>query len=126
MSTLGFWFSSVLDWLGGYRRTRRFAVRRLRFFQAELAAARRSRRRAGASWDSRPSWWNEPTHVYPQVGRAGWLTLAQAWRANGGRWPEECASRGDDFSWFPRPPRPHNTPHSKIPAAEHALLTWSG
>ncbi len=34
---------------------------------------------------NRPSW-AEATVANPQVGRAGWLTLAQSWRANGGRW----------------------------------------
>ncbi|MGC1212528.1 MAG: hypothetical protein WA890_14805 [Micromonospora sp.] len=34
---------------------------------------------------SRPSW-ADVTVAYPQVGRAGRLTLAQSWRANGGRW----------------------------------------
>ncbi|OKI77664.1 hypothetical protein A6A27_17005 [Micromonospora sp. CB01531] len=31
-------------------------------------------------------WWDEVTRANPQVGRAGWLTPAQTWRANGGRW----------------------------------------
>ncbi|WP_155251555.1 hypothetical protein [Salinispora cortesiana] len=31
-------------------------------------------------------WHDEPTQANPQVGRAGRLTLAQAWRANGGHW----------------------------------------
>ncbi|MEU8260901.1 hypothetical protein AB0C02_09815 [Micromonospora sp. NPDC048999] len=30
--------------------------------------------------------WAQATVANPQVGRAGWLTLAQSWRANGGRW----------------------------------------
>lgn len=30
--------------------------------------------------------WADATVAYPQVGRAGQLTLAQTWRANGGRW----------------------------------------
>lgn len=33
----------------------------------------------------RPSWWDAPTAANPQIGRAGRLTPAQAWRANGGR-----------------------------------------
>lgn len=34
---------------------------------------------------NRPTW-NAPTVANPKVGRAGWLTLAQTWRANGGKW----------------------------------------
>jgi hypothetical protein len=30
--------------------------------------------------------WNSVTIAYAQVGRAGSLTAAQQWRANGGRW----------------------------------------
>ncbi|WP_165945793.1 hypothetical protein [Micromonospora sp. KC606] len=30
--------------------------------------------------------WADATVAYPTVGRAGWLTPAQKWRANGGRW----------------------------------------
>ncbi|WP_319460024.1 hypothetical protein [Micromonospora sp. RTP1Z1] len=30
--------------------------------------------------------WADVTMANPQVGRAGRLTLAQSWRANGGRW----------------------------------------
>ncbi|MEU2614468.1 hypothetical protein ABZ570_23230 [Micromonospora sp. NPDC007271] len=30
--------------------------------------------------------WARATVANPQVGRAGRLTLAQTWRANGGRW----------------------------------------
>ncbi|QGN47154.1 hypothetical protein ACN26Y_13165 [Micromonospora sp. WMMD558] len=33
-----------------------------------------------------PAWMTEPTQAYPRPGRAGWLTPAQRWRANGGRW----------------------------------------
>ncbi|MFJ8581532.1 hypothetical protein [Micromonospora sp. NPDC093277] len=29
---------------------------------------------------------NAQTAAFPQVGQASWLTLAQTWRANGGRW----------------------------------------
>ena len=31
-------------------------------------------------------WWDAPTVANPQIGRAGQLTLAQTWRADGGRW----------------------------------------
>lgn len=36
----------------------------------------------------RPSWATQPTEVFPTTdpGRAGNLTRAQAFRANGGRW----------------------------------------
>ncbi|SBT53044.1 hypothetical protein [Micromonospora narathiwatensis] len=33
-----------------------------------------------------PAWATEPTVAFPRPGRAGWLTPAQTWRANGGRW----------------------------------------
>ncbi len=33
-----------------------------------------------------PTWMTQPTVANPQVGRVGWLTPAQQWRANGGRW----------------------------------------
>ncbi|WP_130330032.1 hypothetical protein [Micromonospora kangleipakensis] len=33
-----------------------------------------------------PAWAYAPTVAVPRPGRAGWLTPAQAWRANGGRW----------------------------------------
>lgn len=33
-----------------------------------------------------PRWMTQPTVGNPQVGRVGWLTPAQQWRANGGRW----------------------------------------
>ncbi|RIV34385.1 hypothetical protein D2L64_23090 [Micromonospora radicis] len=33
-----------------------------------------------------PSWAAWPTVAEPRPGRAGWLTPAQHWRANGGRW----------------------------------------
>ena len=35
---------------------------------------------------SLPAWMTQPTVANPQVGRVGWLTPAQQWRANGGRW----------------------------------------
>ncbi|HEX5540145.1 MAG TPA: hypothetical protein VFX60_01055 [Micromonospora sp.] len=35
---------------------------------------------------NRPRWWDDPTVAHPQVGRAGRLTPAGVWRANGGRW----------------------------------------
>jgi hypothetical protein len=50
---------------------------------SELARGRRRH--------SRPYWWNAPTVASPQVGRAGHLTPAQTWRANGGRWMPEPA-----------------------------------
>ncbi|HEX5598282.1 MAG TPA: hypothetical protein VFX61_20040 [Micromonosporaceae bacterium] len=66
------------------------AVRRWRSLRAELAGNASGRRiashRAGRPRHRRPSWWDAPTRAYPQVGRAGWLTPAQAWRANGGQW----------------------------------------
>ncbi|RIV40813.1 hypothetical protein D2L64_04235 [Micromonospora radicis] len=50
------------------------------------------RRRRGASL---PDWMRQPTQALPledlrrdapnSLGRAGWLTRAQQWRANGGR-----------------------------------------
>ncbi|WP_263404669.1 hypothetical protein [Salinispora vitiensis] len=33
-----------------------------------------------------PAWMTQPTLAAPQPGRVGWLTPAQQWRANGGRW----------------------------------------
>jgi hypothetical protein len=38
--------------------------------------------------DERPAWATAPTEVFPtnDPGRAGKLTRAQEWRANGGRW----------------------------------------
>ncbi|WP_080640607.1 hypothetical protein [Salinispora tropica] len=33
-----------------------------------------------------PAWASWPTVASPRPGRAGWLTPAQTWRANGGRW----------------------------------------
>lgn len=35
-----------------------------------------------------PGWTREPTRILPTIGpgRPGWLTRAQEWRANGGRW----------------------------------------
>ncbi|MEV0153517.1 hypothetical protein AB0H57_07215 [Micromonospora sp. NPDC050686] len=33
-----------------------------------------------------PKWATAPTVAWPRPGRAGWLTPAQTWRANGGRW----------------------------------------
>lgn len=33
-----------------------------------------------------PAWMTQPTLAEPQPGRVGWLTPAQEWRANGGRW----------------------------------------
>ncbi|WP_146603915.1 hypothetical protein [Micromonospora deserti] len=33
-----------------------------------------------------PAWAAWPTVAVPRPGRAGWLTPAQTWRANGGRW----------------------------------------
>ncbi|SCL68061.1 hypothetical protein GA0070604_6185 [Micromonospora eburnea] len=33
-----------------------------------------------------PAWAAEPTVAFARPGRAGWLTPAQTWRANGGRW----------------------------------------
>ncbi|MFR9774581.1 hypothetical protein ACL02O_00785 [Micromonospora sp. MS34] len=42
--------------------------------------------RAAERPDAAPAWATEPTVALPRPGRAGWLTPAQAWRANGGRW----------------------------------------
>ncbi|MCW3843515.1 hypothetical protein ONA70_25760 [Micromonospora yasonensis] len=42
--------------------------------------------RAAGRPNAAPSWATEPTVAFPRPGRAGWLTPAQAWRANGGRW----------------------------------------
>ncbi len=33
-----------------------------------------------------PAWMTQPTLADPRPGRVGWLTPAQQWRANGGRW----------------------------------------
>ncbi len=33
-----------------------------------------------------PAWMTQPTLADPRPGRAGWLTPAQQWRANGGHW----------------------------------------
>lgn len=33
-----------------------------------------------------PTWMTQPTEAFPRPGRAGWLTPAQTWRANGGQW----------------------------------------
>ncbi|WP_080636836.1 hypothetical protein [Salinispora vitiensis] len=33
-----------------------------------------------------PAWMTAPTAAFLQPGRVGWLTPAQSWRANGGRW----------------------------------------
>ncbi|NIL43857.1 hypothetical protein HCB17_24115 [Salinispora arenicola] len=33
-----------------------------------------------------PTWMTQPTLADPRPGRAGWLTPAQQWRANGGHW----------------------------------------
>ncbi|MEW2430024.1 hypothetical protein AB0877_18615 [Micromonospora sp. NPDC047644] len=44
-----------------------------------------SERSAGPP-DRPPAWANGPTVAVPRPGRAGWLTPAQTWRANGGRW----------------------------------------
>ncbi|WP_422754353.1 hypothetical protein [Micromonospora sp. WMMD708] len=32
-----------------------------------------------------PPGWEDTTVSFPRVGRVGWLTLAQEWRANRGR-----------------------------------------
>lgn len=41
----------------------------------------------GPPWsNAAPTWATQPTVALPRPGRAGWLTPAQAWRANGGRW----------------------------------------
>ena len=47
--------------------------------ELRIAASRRSQQLVAAQS------WNRLTAVY-QVGRAGHLTLAQSYRANGGRW----------------------------------------
>ncbi|HEX5596140.1 MAG TPA: hypothetical protein VFX61_09030 [Micromonosporaceae bacterium] len=44
---------------------------RWKWLRAELAQPKRYR----------PLWWDLPTRAYPVVGRAGWLTPGQAWRA---------------------------------------------
>lgn len=38
--------------------------------------------------NERPAWATAPTEAFPidGPGRPGWLTRAQEWRANGGRW----------------------------------------
>ncbi|HEX5540858.1 MAG TPA: hypothetical protein VFX60_04750 [Micromonospora sp.] len=89
--------SALRRWSRG--ETHRNAVaRRWQFLQAELsgnsrpAARRTGRHRAGPPRHRRPHWWDTPTRAYPQVGRAGRLTLAQAWRANGGQWGHQPAT----------------------------------
>lgn len=47
-------------------------------------ATRRDRPAAGSNQP--PAWAVGPTVALPRPGRAGWLTPAQTWRANGGRW----------------------------------------
>ncbi|NYT93579.1 hypothetical protein [Salinispora sp. H7-4] len=42
--------------------------------------------RAPAPPQQPPAWASWPTVASPQPGRVGWLTPAQTWRANGGRW----------------------------------------
>ncbi|NJP30473.1 hypothetical protein [Micromonospora thermarum] len=42
--------------------------------------------RAVARPEVPPAWATWPTVALPRPGRAGWLTPAQTWRANGGRW----------------------------------------
>ncbi len=42
-----------------------------------------------------PAWMTQPTLAYPQPGRVGWLTPAQAWRANHGRrWETQTPRNG--------------------------------
>ncbi|HEX5597029.1 MAG TPA: hypothetical protein VFX61_13590 [Micromonosporaceae bacterium] len=78
---------SVLHRWSRSGKSRNIAVRRWQLLRAELARYGRgvASHRAGPPRHRRPHWWNAPTEVYPQVGRAGWLTPAQTWRANGGR-----------------------------------------
>ncbi|MFG1761759.1 hypothetical protein ACGFIH_00375 [Micromonospora parva] len=42
--------------------------------------------RSAGSPNRPPASANGPTVAMPRPGRAGWLTPAQTWRANGGRW----------------------------------------
>ncbi|PWU52244.1 hypothetical protein DLE60_11660 [Micromonospora globispora] len=59
----------------------------IRWFRCRLAAPPPPlpRRDRGTNL---PDWMREPTRVLPTIepGRPGWLTRAQEWRANGGRW----------------------------------------
>ena len=65
-------------------------------FRRQRNAARQAYRKlpppapAGATGPTRPNatpaWAYAPTVALPRPGRAGWLTPAQEWRANGGRW----------------------------------------
>ncbi|HEX5596927.1 MAG TPA: hypothetical protein VFX61_13060 [Micromonosporaceae bacterium] len=70
---------------------RNTAAQRWQNLHAELTGKshpntrRTGRHRAGPPRHRQPHWWNAPTLPYPQVGRAGWLTPAQNWRANGGQ-----------------------------------------
>lgn len=83
--------SALRRWARGETR-HNSAAERWRFLQAELAGNPRpnargnGRHRAGPSRHRRPAWWDAATLAYPQVGRAGRLTPAQTWRANGGQW----------------------------------------
>lgn len=52
---------------------------------AAVPGATGSERSAGPP-NRPPAWANGPTVALPRPGRAGWLTPAQTWRANGGRW----------------------------------------
>jgi hypothetical protein len=74
-----------------WRWLRRWCACGLRWKACQLRRNRRvltaiARRDASARErrDNRPAW-NALTVANPSVGRAGWLTPAQRWRANGGR-----------------------------------------
>ncbi|HEX5543184.1 MAG TPA: hypothetical protein VFX60_16775 [Micromonospora sp.] len=77
---------------------RNTAARRWQLLQAELAgnprpnAQQGGRHRAQPPRHRRPHWWNAPTLAYPQIGRAGRLTPAQTWRANGGHQAHHLAT----------------------------------
>ncbi|HEX5594687.1 MAG TPA: hypothetical protein VFX61_01500 [Micromonosporaceae bacterium] len=79
--------SVLRRWTLGVGR-RNAAAQRWQILRAELAGNAIGRRiashRPRRSRHRRPYWWDAPTQQNPQVGRAGWLTPAQAWRAHGG------------------------------------------
>ncbi|SCE71332.1 hypothetical protein GA0074695_0509 [Micromonospora viridifaciens] len=71
--------------LWSYRRKKPAATTTATGPGSSATGATRPERPAGRP-NAAPAWATEPTIAFPRPGRAGWLTPAQAWRANGGRW----------------------------------------